>query len=352
MYVSEINNNAKYMNFAARVPKAEKVAKVGEAVLYLPGEMSSQVVTISRVVEKLHGALRKLEVQKNNSAAQGFLEDLRANHGLREVFETRAEGLVLGLGNDKNLIVSSHGYNSLRLREQNARTGEVENSIWIRDKKVVKNDARQEIPEHFDYLKTSDIKSGGFIDDLQEKLNVADFSLLKVRRELFKPEVQLEISKVSLAQISPVNILKSTNIVPASEVETSLGIIQPKLQNVQAAEPSVEKVVRRRGRPKGSGKKAVSEETELPLNNSAEVKPKRGRKPKSETKMAVTPEQVLRYFTDQVEQLQADFNMRMKYLMADFIVATSESFRAFEKTTNKKINELQLNLKKFIENKS
>lgn len=213
MHISEINNNSRKITFAANMSKI-KPSNAQDAVIYIKGELSSQVNTIVDVVNKMHTALRKLTVQKNNPEAKNILEGLRASHGVGEVFETKAQGFVLAADENKNLILSSHGHNSLRIREQNSKTGTIENSLFINDKKIAKTDTRAEIPAKIEYLQQNEVNIPQFETNLQEQMDNIDFSLLKIRRELAKPEIQAEISRVDESLSIPVQILKPANTAP------------------------------------------------------------------------------------------------------------------------------------------
>lgn len=218
MQVSEINNNSGRITFAAKMSKI-KPSKAQDAVIYIKGELSSQVNTIVDVVNKMHTALRKLTVQKNNPEAQNLLEGLRVSHGVGEVFETKAQGFVLASGENKNLIISSHGHNALRIREQNAKTGAIENSLYINDKRIAKTDTRGDVPEKIEYLKQNEVNLPQFETGLQERMDDIDFSLLKLRRELAKPEIQAEICKVDETMSMPVQVVKPVSSAPV-KVET------------------------------------------------------------------------------------------------------------------------------------
>lgn len=206
MYVSEIKNNySPNISFAAKSFGIIKHVRSKEAVVQLTGDIPSRVVAMVGSVEKLHRSLKKLEVQKANPQAQNCLEVLRTVHGYRGILETPADGVVLAGNEGKNWIVSSHGVNALRMREQNAQTGEIESSIFIHDKKVAKTDTKHEIPKNIEDLRHEDV-GYQFGTEFQTKLDDADYALVRVRRALSAPEFQAEIAKVEPAQILPVNI--------------------------------------------------------------------------------------------------------------------------------------------------
>lgn len=288
MFVSEISNyNSTKVNFAARPVNVIKAVHSKEAIVQLKGDVPSQVVTLVNVVNKLYGSLKKLEVQKSNEKAQSCLEALRTQHGFRGILETPADGIVLAGKEGKNLIVSSHGVNSLRLREQNARTGEIESSIYIHDRKVAKTDTKQEIPQKLEYLRHEDINFQ-FGTELQTTLDSADYALLQVRRAISAPEFQAEISKVGFAQVQPVNIKpKAAETVQKPVVEQPAAVVvKPVVKDdiraerislinsllsdepKKTADAVVEAApVKRRGRPKGSGRKTEQESNVQATNN-------------------------------------------------------------------------------------
>lgn len=287
MLVSEINNNSKNITFAAFNPKVK--TKAPDTLVILQGEMSSQLNSIVGVFNNIHESLRKLGVQSSNEKAQKLLEDFKLKFNINEIFETRNDGIsMFDEAGNKNLLISTHGHNSLRIREQNPKNGFIENSLFIKDRKLVKTDTRNEIPEKLEYLQQNEINMKEFQLGLQNKFNDLDFSLLKIRRELEKTEVQAEIKKVdpivTQTVVSKNLLLQNQNTpVPQNKIQTP---VQPKKKLLSY----YEKMLMAQRAQRAVNPKSVKETTRQAVKKSTEkVKIVL---PKAESKHSVRPPRI------------------------------------------------------------
>ena len=194
MLVSEINNRAEGLAFTGKAKMIRTLTKP-ERPVTLTGDLYEQLSSIVSVFENLHTSLNRLRVQKDNDSAQKLLQELQKNFGIRELFETKAEGLTLA-GDAKNILVSTHGYNSLRLREQNPKNGKIENTLFFHNGKYVKTNVSSEVPTSIEYFRNKEIDNPAkFRLGVKEKFDEVDFSLLKLRRAMLSPEIQAEVKK-------------------------------------------------------------------------------------------------------------------------------------------------------------
>lgn len=200
MLVSEINNRADGLAFAGKAKMIRALTKP-ERPVALTGDLYEQLSSIVSVFDNLHTSLNRLRVQKDNDNAQKLLQELQKNFGIREIFETKAEGLTLA-GDAKNILVSTHGYNSLRLREQNPKNGKIENTLFFHNGKYVKTNVSSEVPTSIEYFRNKEIDNPArFRLGVREKFDEVDFSLLKLRRAMLSPEIQAEVKKADPEKI-------------------------------------------------------------------------------------------------------------------------------------------------------
>lgn len=195
MLVSEINNRVEGITFTGKAKIIRNLTKP-EMPVTLSGELYEQLSSIVGVFNKLHTSLNSLHSQKENINAQRIFENLKTKFGIKEIFDTPSEGLTLA-GREKEVMISTHGYNSLRLRERNSKTGKIGNTLFFHNGKYVKSNVSNEIPTEIEYFRNKEISNPAqFRLNVRERFDEVDFSLLQLRKAIAAPEIQEEIRKV------------------------------------------------------------------------------------------------------------------------------------------------------------
>ncbi len=207
MFVSDINNRPRVVNFGAKL-RDIKAAQTSDAVVYLKGELASQVNYLITAFNSVYSNLRKLATQTENSKAQSLLSDIKTRLGICEVFDSRAEGIAFDYG-EKRMLLSAHGSTGFRIRQQDVKSGKFDESLFVRDKKIAKSDTRLDIPEKIEFYQHNDVNMDEFEKNIQSRVSSADLVLLRLRRAVEAPEVLEEIKNAEPVATAPTVVAKS-----------------------------------------------------------------------------------------------------------------------------------------------
>ena len=293
MLVKEVqNNNYDKYNFGAKFPK--KTLKTDSSFFTLRGEMSRQLSSIVSSFNDMFSSLKKLELQKTNDDAQYALMGLCEKFGIKKVAENVGEGITFSKG-QKDLIVSTHGVDSIRFREVEPKTGEVRESIFIHGKKYVKTDTRDNVYQQLQYWRNDEFNGTKFERELQTRFDDVDFDILKVRREMSKPEFAkfLKVAEGSeiQAQVNKAIFLKpivteTEQAKPKKKILSAYEkiLLQRAEQAVKRKQPSIDFY----NRPDFIPDDIEIDAKELPPIVEKKVS-KRGRKPKNIDVVSVKP---------------------------------------------------------------
>lgn len=239
MQVLEVNNKYKFSNgiaFGAKFPNF-KAAKTPDAIVSLNGDLLSQLTSIVGAFENIHSGLRALHIQKENPSAQKFFNEITSELGIKEVLESKSEGISFVKG-VKNVFISTQGRNSLHIKEVDAKTGNVEKSLFFYDGKLVKPNVKNEYSNILEYAHYEDIDVEKFEEDVQSKFDYVDFSLLKVRKRLLNPEVQAEVNKIDpftiKAQVNKSFIVNQEEVKPPTPKKELKSYYQRMLEQQRA----------------------------------------------------------------------------------------------------------------------
>lgn len=295
MLVREVqNNNYNNFTFGAKFPKGK--FKTDNSFFTVHGEMSRQLSSIVSSFNDMFSSLKKLELQKTNDDAQYALMGLCEKFGIKKVAENVGEGIIFSKG-QKDLIVSTHGVDSIRFREVEPRTGEVKESLFIHNKRYVKTDTRDNVYKPLQYWRNDEFNVRKFEEELQVRFDDVDFDILKVRRKMASPEINRFIQQASGSEIQS-QINKATIVKPIV-VETEQAKPKKKLlsayeklllqraeQAVKPHKPSIDFYMDRSPIP--DDMEIEAKELYLPPIIDKKVS-KRGRKPKKIEADSVQP---------------------------------------------------------------
>ena len=185
MLVREVQNNSSF-TFGAKFPKGK--LKTDDSFFSLHGEMSRQLSSIVNSFNDMFSSLKKLEFQKTDDGAQLALMSLTDKYGIKKVHDTVAEGITFSKG-QFDLRVSTHGADSIRFCDVDPKTNEIQESLFIHNKRYVKTDTRDDIYKPLQYWRNDEFNATKFERELQSRFDEVDFDILKVRREMAKPEI-------------------------------------------------------------------------------------------------------------------------------------------------------------------
>lgn len=301
MLVREVqNNNYNSFTFGAKMPKGK--FKTDSSFFTVRGEMSRQLTSIVSAFNDMFGSLKRLELQKTDDDAQRVLLELSEKFGIKKIHETVGDGIVFAKG-QKDLRVSTHGVDSVRLCDIDSKTGEVKESLFIQGKKYVKTDTRDTIYKPLQYWRNDEFNVSKFENELQGRFDEVDFDILKVRREMAEPkinkiiqqvtgtEIQAQVNKATIAkpiiveveqpkpkkkllsayeklllQRAEQSVKKEPKVVPLSKSDV---VSNGAKSDVVKQESVVQPVVKKRGRPK----KVQPVEQKLEVLKIKDVKP-------------------------------------------------------------------------------
>lgn len=194
MFVSEIrdySNSVAFCSLKGFKPKEEDIFRLNR-------QIGEQVQSAAGAFKNLYYSLRKLMIQENNNTAQELFGQIKSKHNIKNVAETISEGITFS-SEKTNFVLSTHGANTFRLREQNPVSGEIEKSYFFKDAILIKTDTKDIVPETLEPMGHNDINRDDFYKEFTPKLDEVDFALVKLRRDIASPEIQTEIKKVDPA---------------------------------------------------------------------------------------------------------------------------------------------------------
>ena len=187
-------------SFKARIPKVQTVSKaVNDFVL--PIEKTRQVTSVSEVFKKGFKALKNLQLQKHNEDAQLLLLELKGKLGIKTIGETLEEGIVFAR-KDKNVSISIPCEDSLKLQTFDIKSGDVLETFWINNQKMVKSAQKNNNKYEFNYFQKDEDGLNTVLNPFGRILDELDFSVLKLRLAVEKPEVQKEVAKFDPNQVA------------------------------------------------------------------------------------------------------------------------------------------------------
>ena len=187
-------------SFKARIPNVQTVSKVVNDFV-LPIEKTRQTNSVGEVFKKGFKVLKNLQLQKHNEDAQLLLLELKGKLGIKSLGETLEEGIVFAR-KDKNVAISIPSENSLKLQTFDVKSGEVLDSFWMHNQKMVKSAQKNNDGFSFSYYQKDDEGLNTVLNSFWENLDEMDFSLLKLRMAVEKPEVQKEVVKFDPNQVA------------------------------------------------------------------------------------------------------------------------------------------------------
>ena len=196
MYITAIND----YSFQARVPKLSSFSNVANDFV-LPCEKTRQISSVSDVFKKGFTALKNLQLQKNSEDAQLMLLELKGKLGIKTIGESLQEGVVFAR-KDKNISLSLPSENSLRIQTLDVKSGEVLESFWAHNQKMVKSAQKNNGIYDFNYYQRDDEGLNTLVKSFFENLDDVDFSVLKLRLAVEKPDVQKEVAKFDPNQVA------------------------------------------------------------------------------------------------------------------------------------------------------
>ena len=293
MLVREVQNN-NYNNFTFGAKFSKGKFKTDNSFFTVHGEMSRQLSSIVSSFNDMFSSLKKLELQKTNDDAQYALMGLCEKFGIKKVAENVGEGITFSKG-QKDLIVSTHGVDSIRFREVEPKTGEVKESLFIHNKRYVKTDTRDNVYKPLQYWRNDEFNATKFEGELQTRFDDVDFDILKVRREMASPEIKRFIQQTSGSEIQA-QVNKALFLKP---IVTETEQVKPKKKILSAYEKLLLQRAERAVKPHTPSVDFYSERPVIPDDIEIDAKElylppvidkkvsKRGRKPKNVDEVSV-----------------------------------------------------------------
>lgn len=195
MYLTPLND----YSFKAKIPNVKTVTNVVSDFV-LPVQTIRQADAIGNVFSKAFTSLRNLQLQKSNDEAQLLLLEVMGKLGIKSIGETLQEGILLAQ-KDKNIRISVPQERALKVQTFDKESGDVLNSFFVHNQKLVKSSEKRGGKEVLAYYQKDEDGLGFALKEFSQSLDEVDFSVLKLRLAVEKPEVQREVAKFDPNQV-------------------------------------------------------------------------------------------------------------------------------------------------------